>query len=164
MLIGDLYDHGCRANSPASAPRLVPASTPLARRNKKCAAASERTLAGGRPYHAAAFYCDYGRISSSANAYFSIQCVVLDVCRCASEIHAVRPAVQISPRCTVQRSLRRKQEFGKPVEIGRMSGWRGALVLPACALAREPSSAPEAWLRAISGWSFRRRQSVPGHS
>jgi maltose O-acetyltransferase len=80
------------------------------------------------------FYCDYGsNIELGERVYFNFNCVVLDVCPVRiGDFTLFGPAVQIlTPMHPYNASLRRKQEFGKPVEIGS-DVWvgGGALILP----------------------------------
>jgi len=80
------------------------------------------------------FYCDYGsNIELGERVFFNFNCVVLDVCPVRiGDFTLFGPAVQIlTPMHPYNASLRRKQEFGKPVEIGS-DVWvgGGALVLP----------------------------------
>jgi maltose O-acetyltransferase len=80
------------------------------------------------------FYCDYGsNIELGHRVFFNFNCVVLDVCRVRiGEYTQFGPGVQIlTPLHPLQADLRRKQEYGKPVEIGS-DVWigGGALILP----------------------------------
>jgi maltose O-acetyltransferase len=80
------------------------------------------------------FYCDYGsNIELGERVFFNFNCVVLDVCPVRiGDFTLFGPAVQIlTPMHPFNASLRRKQEFGKPVEIGS-DVWvgGGALILP----------------------------------
>lgn len=80
------------------------------------------------------FYCDYGvNIELGERVYFNFNCVVLDVCRVRiGDYTLFGPGVQIlTPMHPLDAKLRRKQEFGKPVEIGA-DVWvgAGALILP----------------------------------
>jgi maltose O-acetyltransferase len=80
------------------------------------------------------FYCDYGsNIELGERVYFNFNCVVLDVCPVRiGDFTLFGPGVQIlTPMHPFNASLRRKQEFGKPVEIGS-DVWvgGGALILP----------------------------------
>jgi maltose O-acetyltransferase len=80
------------------------------------------------------FYCDYGsNIELGDRVFFNFNCVVLDVCRVSiGDYTLLGPAVQIlTPMHPMDPELRRKQEYGKPIEIGSdvwIAG--GALVLP----------------------------------
>jgi maltose O-acetyltransferase len=80
------------------------------------------------------FHCDYGsNIHLGTRVYFNFNCVVLDVC----EVHIgdytlFGPAVQIlTPLHPLDPTLRRQQEYGKPIHIGA-DVWvgGGALILP----------------------------------
>ncbi len=80
------------------------------------------------------FYCDYGsNIELGQRVFFNFNCVVLDVCPVRiGDFTLFGPAVQIlTPMHPFNADLRRKQEFGKPVEIGS-DVWvgGGALILP----------------------------------
>jgi maltose O-acetyltransferase len=80
------------------------------------------------------FYCDYGgNIELGERVFFNFNCIVLDVCRVRiGEFSQFGPAVQIlTPMHPLQAELRRKQEYGKPVDIGS-DVWvgAGALILP----------------------------------
>jgi maltose O-acetyltransferase len=80
------------------------------------------------------FYCDYGaNIELGERVFFNFNCVVLDVCRVSiGSFTLLGPAVQIyTPMHPLNAELRRKQEFGKPVDIGS-DVWigGGAIVLP----------------------------------
>jgi maltose O-acetyltransferase len=80
------------------------------------------------------FYCDYGsNIELGERVFFNFNCVVLDVCPVrVGDFTLFGPAVQIlTPMHPYNASLRRKQEFGKPVGIGS-DVWvgGGALILP----------------------------------
>lgn len=80
------------------------------------------------------FFCDYGsNIELGEGVFFNFNCVVLDVCRVTIGARTlIGPAVQIyTPLHPEDAVLRRKQEFGKPVEIGE-DVWigGGAILLP----------------------------------
>lgn len=80
------------------------------------------------------FFCDYGsNIELGERVFFNFNCVVLDVCRVQiGSFTLFGPAVQIyTPMHPLNAALRRKQEFGKPVEIGS-DVWvgGGAIILP----------------------------------
>jgi len=80
------------------------------------------------------FFCDYGsNIELGDRVFFNFNCVVLDVCRVSiGDFTLFGPAVQIlTPMHPLNAELRRKQEYGKPVEIGS-DVWvgGGALILP----------------------------------
>lgn len=77
------------------------------------------------------FYCDYGKnILLGTRVFFNFNCIVLDVCRVVIGDYALfGPGVQVlTPLHPLDAQLRRKQEFGKPVEIGS-DVWVGAGVL-----------------------------------
>lgn len=80
------------------------------------------------------FYCDYGtNILLGRRCYFNFNCVVLDVARVTvGDYTLFGPAVQIyTATHPLDAELRRRQEFGKPVEIGS-DVWvgGGAIVCP----------------------------------
>ena len=80
------------------------------------------------------FFCDYGtNIFLGERVFFNFNCVVLDVCPIRiGDYTLFGPAVQIyTPMHPFIAALRRKEEFGKPVEIGS-DVWvgGGAIILP----------------------------------
>ena len=80
------------------------------------------------------FFCDYGaHIDLGERVFFNFNCIVLDVCRVRIGSYTLfGPAVQIyTPMHPLDAELRRKQEFGKPVDIGS-DVWigGGAIILP----------------------------------
>jgi maltose O-acetyltransferase len=80
------------------------------------------------------FYCDYGRnIELGERVFFNFNCIVLDVCRVRiGDYTLFGPAVQIyTPMHPFDAALRRRQELGKPVDIGA-DVWvgGGAIILP----------------------------------
>jgi maltose O-acetyltransferase len=80
------------------------------------------------------FFCDYGaNIELGERVFFNFNCVVLDVCRVRIGSHTLfGPSVQIyTATHPFEATLRRTQEFGKPVEIGS-DVWVGgaAIILP----------------------------------
>jgi maltose O-acetyltransferase len=80
------------------------------------------------------FFCDYGaNIELGERVFFNFNCVVLDVCRVRIGAFTLfGPAVQIyTATHPFDPELRRREEFGKPVEIGS-DVWvgGGAIVLP----------------------------------
>jgi maltose O-acetyltransferase len=80
------------------------------------------------------FFCDYGsNIELGDRVFFNFNCIVLDVCRVTiGDFTLFGPAVQIlTPMHPLNAELRRKQEYGKPIEIGS-DVWvgGGALILP----------------------------------
>ena len=80
------------------------------------------------------FFCDYGsNIELGERVFFNFNCVVLDVCPVRiGSFSLFGPAVQIyTPMHPLNAELRRRQEFGKPVEIGA-DVWvgGGAVILP----------------------------------
>lgn len=80
------------------------------------------------------FFCDYGsNIELGERVFFNFNCVVLDVCAVRiGSFTLFGPAVQIYTALhPFDAEQRRKEEFGKPVEIGS-DVWvgGGAIVLP----------------------------------
>ncbi len=80
------------------------------------------------------FYCDYGfNIELGERVFFNFNCVVLDVCTVRiGSFTLFGPAVQIyTPLHPLDAELRRREEYGKPVEIGS-DVWvgGGAIILP----------------------------------
>ena len=80
------------------------------------------------------FFCDYGsNIELGERVFFNFDCVVLDVCRVRiGDFTLFGPAVQIyTPMHPLNAELRRREEFGKPVDIGS-DVWvgGGAIILP----------------------------------
>jgi maltose O-acetyltransferase len=80
------------------------------------------------------FYCDYGsHIELGDRVFFNFNCIVLYECRVTiGEYTMLGPAVQIlTPMPPLNAAMRRKQEYGKPIEIGS-DVWvgGGALILP----------------------------------
>ena len=80
------------------------------------------------------FFCDYGsNIELGERVFFNFNCVVLDACAVRIGSYSLfGPAVQIyTPMHPLNAELRRRQEFGRPVEIGA-DVWvgGGAIILP----------------------------------
>jgi maltose O-acetyltransferase len=80
------------------------------------------------------FFCDYGaNIELGERVFFNFNCVVLDVCPVHIGSYTLfGPAVQIyTAMHPLNAELRRREEFGKPVEIGS-DVWvgGGAIILP----------------------------------
>jgi maltose O-acetyltransferase len=80
------------------------------------------------------FYCDYGsNIELGERVFFNFNCVVLDVCRVRiGSCTLFGPAVQIyGATHPMDPQLRRREESGRPVEIGS-DVWvgGGAIILP----------------------------------
>jgi len=80
------------------------------------------------------FFCDYGQnITLGDRVFFNFNCVVLDVCSVLiGSFTLFGPAVQIyTPMHPLNAAQRRREEFGKPVEIGS-DVWvgGGAIILP----------------------------------
>lgn len=79
------------------------------------------------------FCCDYGtNIRLGTRVFFNFNCTVLDVCPVTIGDYALfGPGVQIlTPLHPLDAALRRRQEYGKPIEIGA-DVWvgGGALIL-----------------------------------
>ncbi len=80
------------------------------------------------------FYCDYGsNIELGERVFFNFNCVVLDVCLVRIGAFTLfGPAVQIyTATHPLDAAQRRREEFGKPIEIGS-DVWvgGGAIILP----------------------------------
>jgi maltose O-acetyltransferase len=80
------------------------------------------------------FFCDYGsNIELGERVFFNFNCIVLDVCPVRiGSFSLFGPAVQIyTPMHPFNSEQRRREEYGKPVEIG-CDVWvgGGAIVLP----------------------------------
>jgi maltose O-acetyltransferase len=80
------------------------------------------------------FYCDYGsNIELGQRVFFNFNCVVLDVCSVRiGNFSLFGPAVQIyTATHPLEAELRRRQESGKPIEIGS-DVWvgGGAIICP----------------------------------
>jgi maltose O-acetyltransferase len=80
------------------------------------------------------FFCDYGsNIELGERVFFNFNCIVLDVCSVRiGSFTLFGPAVQIyTPLHPLNAALRRRHEYGKPVEIGS-DVWvgGGAIILP----------------------------------
>ncbi|WP_342640671.1 sugar O-acetyltransferase [Rhodoligotrophos ferricapiens] len=143
MLAGELYD--------ALDPDLVADRYRVRRLCQKLNASSDadealrRTLCtqifgkgGDTVWMQPPFYCDYGyNIELGERVFFNFNCVVLDVCRVRiGDYTLFGPGVQVlTPMHPLDAALRRKQEYGKPVEIGA-DVWvgAGALVLPGASI------------------------------
>jgi maltose O-acetyltransferase len=84
------------------------------------------------------FFCDYGtNIHLGRKCYFNYNCVVLDVCKVTVGDHVLfGPNVQIyTATHPMDATLRRSQEYGKPVSIGS-DVWvgGGAIICPGVAI------------------------------
>jgi maltose O-acetyltransferase len=80
------------------------------------------------------FFCDYGsNIELGERVFFNFNCIVLDVCHVRiGDCSLFGPAVQIyTPMHPLNAEQRRREEFGKPIEIGS-DVWvgGGAIILP----------------------------------
>jgi maltose O-acetyltransferase len=80
------------------------------------------------------FYCDYGaNIELGHRVFFNFNCIVLDVCPVRiGDFTLFGPAVQIyTPLHPFNAEQRRREEFGKAIEIGS-DVWvgGGAIILP----------------------------------
>ena len=139
MLAGELYD--------PMDPELVSArerardlcqalnATREAEQDERRRLARELFGAGGETvWMQPPFFCDYGsNIELGERVFFNFNCVVLDVCPVRiGSFSLFGPAVQIyTPIHPFNAELRRREEFGKPVEIGA-DVWvgGGAIILP----------------------------------
>jgi maltose O-acetyltransferase len=79
------------------------------------------------------FFCDYGaNIELGERVFFNFNCIVLDVCRVRiGDFTLFGPGAQVlTPVHPFNAALRRKEEYGRPVDIGS-DVWvgAGALVL-----------------------------------
>src|SRR3954447_19001105 len=79
------------------------------------------------------FFCDYGtNIELGERVFFNFNCVVLDVCPVRiGDFTLFGPAVQIyTPLHPFNAAQRRREEYGKPIEIG-LDVWvgGGAIIL-----------------------------------
>ena len=79
-------------------------------------------------------FCDYGtNIELGARVFFNFNCIVLDVCRVRiGDYTLLGPSVQVyTPMHPLNAEQRRREEFGKPVDIGA-DVWigGGAIILP----------------------------------
>ena len=80
------------------------------------------------------FFCDYGvNIELGERVFFNFNCIVLDVCRVRiGDYTLFGPADQIyTPMHPLDAEQRRREEYGKPVDIGS-DVWvgGGAIILP----------------------------------
>lgn len=80
------------------------------------------------------FFCDYGsQIQLGRKSFINYNCIILDVCQvCIGDHTLLGPAVQIyTATHPLNADLRRRQEFGKPVDIGS-DVWigGGAIICP----------------------------------
>src|SRR5438874_3470316 len=76
---------------------------------------------GGSVWMQPPFYCDYGtNIELGERVFFNFNCVVLDVCPVRiGDFTLFGPAVQIyTPLHPFNAEQRRREEFGKPIDIG----------------------------------------------
>src|SRR5918911_57622 len=67
------------------------------------------------------FFCDYGdNIELGERVFFNFNCIVLDVCRVrVGDYTLFGPAVQIyTPLHPFNAERRRREEYGKPIDIG----------------------------------------------
>jgi maltose O-acetyltransferase len=138
MLAGELYDplntELVTARERARDLCLALNSTPESQRTKRRQILKDLLGAGGdTAWMQPPFYCDYGaNIYLGTRVFFNFNCVVLDVCEVRiGDYTLFGPGVQVlTPLHPLDHDLRRKQEFGKPIEIGS-DVWvgGGALIL-----------------------------------
>ena len=88
---------------------------------------------GGSVWMQPPFFCDYGsNIELGERVFFNFNCIVLDVCLVRiGDFTLFGPGVQIlTPMHPCNASLRRSEEYGKPIAIGS-DVWvgGGALIL-----------------------------------
>jgi maltose O-acetyltransferase len=139
MLAGEMYD--------ALDPELVRArerardlcwdlnATRDAQAEERRAILKELFAAGGDSvWMQPPFFCDYGaNITLGRKCFFNFNCVILDVCSVTIGDHTLfGPAVQIyTATHPLDAELRRKVEYGRPVEIGS-DVWigGGAIICP----------------------------------
>ena len=139
MLAGELYDPMDRelVEARAHARDLCQAlnATREAEQEKRRGILRELFGAGGDSvWMQPPFFCDYGsNIRLGERVFFNFNCVVLDVCEVRiGSFTLFGPAVQIyTPMHPLNAEQRRREEFGKPVEIGS-DVWvgGGAIILP----------------------------------
>lgn len=126
MLAGDLYD----ANDPELVELRVLArerchafntSSPRETELRRSLLQDLFACGGDSVWVEPSFRCDYGKnIYLGENVYFNFDCVILDVCEVRlGDFVFVAPGVHIyTASHPLEASLRRTQEFGKPVTIG----------------------------------------------
>lgn len=126
MLAGELYDPAAAELVAARdrARRLCRAlnATSEAQQDERRRILGELFGAGGESVRMQPpFYCDYGsNMLLGQQVYFNFNCVVLDVAEVRiGDFTLFGPAVQLyAATHPMNAELRRKQEFGKPIEIG----------------------------------------------
>ena len=139
MLAGELYD--------PTDPELVAArmrardlcqdlnaTRAVEQEGRRCILCELFSAGGDTVWMEPPFFCDYGSIIElGERVFFNFNCVILDVCPVHIGSFALfGPAVQIyTPIHPFNAELRRREEFGKPVEIGA-DVWvgGGAIILP----------------------------------
>jgi maltose O-acetyltransferase len=139
MLAGELYDpmDAELVAARAQARDLCQAlnATPEAEQEQRRTILRELFGAGGDSvWMQPPFFCDYGsNIELGERVFFNFNCVVLDVCPVrigGSTLFG--PSVQVlTPMHPLNAEQRRREEYGKPVEIGS-DVWvgGGAIILP----------------------------------
>lgn len=126
MLAGDLYDpldaHLVQARERARDLCLALNSTREAQADERRRIVMDLLGSGGdTAFIQPPFFCDYGaNIHLGTRVFFNFNCVVLDVCEVRiGDYTLFGPGVQIlTPLHPLDPELRRKQELGKPIEIG----------------------------------------------
>jgi maltose O-acetyltransferase len=139
MLAGELYDPmdpelvraRARARDLCQALNATPEADQEERRRILCELFG---VGGDTVWMQPPFFCDYGsNIELGERVFFNFNCVVLDVCPVRiGSFTLFGLAVQVyTPMHPFNAELRRREEFGKPVEIGS-DVWvgGGAIILP----------------------------------
>ena len=114
------------------------------------------------------FFCDYGtNIELGERVFFNFNCVVLDVCHVRiGDYTLFGPGVQIlTPVHPMNTELRRREEYGKPIEIGA-DVWVGgaALILPGVRIgSRDGHRRRQRRHAGRAGRSVRRGEPLPSH-
>ena len=138
MLAGDLYDpldpELVRARERARDLCQTLNATRESQHEERRAILTELIGSGGDSvWMQPPFFCDYGaNIHLGKRVFFNFNCIVLDVCEVRiGDYTLFGSGVQIlTPLHPTDAALRRRQEFGKPIEIGS-DVWvgSGALIL-----------------------------------
>lgn len=137
MLAGELYDP---ANAELVAARkrardlcaALNASPEAAQEERRCILRELFGAGGDSVWVQPPFFCDYGsNIELGERVFFNFNCVVLDVCPVRiGSFTLFGPGVQILPPLhPFSAQLRRKLEYGKPVDIGADVWVGGAAII-----------------------------------